>query len=169
MTRPPGRPAALILARGGARRLGGIDKPLIELAGATLLARIIDAVAPQAALVALSANGDPARFAAFGLPALAEGAFVGQGPLAGVLAGMDWTAAEGATVLLTVPGDTPFIPRDLAAMLAPAPGCAASGGRVHHRVALWPVGVREASRGSSVRKGDRAGCVISPPRSSCGR
>ncbi len=141
------RPAALILAGGGARRLGGIDKPLLALAGASLLARIIEAVAPQAAALALSANGDPARFAAFGLPVLPDGAFLGQGPLAGVLAGLDWAAALGATALLTVPGDTPFVPRDLAAALAPPPSCAASGGYVHTLVALWPVAVRGALRG----------------------
>lgn len=140
-------PAALILAGGSARRLGGIDRPLIGLADVSLLSRIIDAVAPQAAPLALSANGDPARFAAFGLTVLTDDGFVGHGPLAGVLAGMDWAAAQGATVLLTVPGDTPFIPRDLAAALAPPPGCAASGSRVHHLVALWPVAAREALRG----------------------
>ena len=138
--------AALILAGGDARRLGGIDKPLLELAGQSLLERIIDRLLPQAAPIALSANGDPARFAAFGLPVLPDGAFAGQGPLAGVLAGLDWAATQGADTLLTVPGDTPFIPPDLAAALAPPPACASSVGQVHHLVALWPVTARAALR-----------------------
>jgi len=138
--------AALILAGGAARRLGGIDKPLLELDGRSLLARIIELLAPQAAPIALSANGDPARFAPFGLPVLPDGAFAGQGPLAGVLAGLDWAAAQGADALLTVPGDTPFIPSDLAAALAPPPACAMSAGQVHHLVAFWPVAARAALR-----------------------
>jgi molybdopterin-guanine dinucleotide biosynthesis protein A len=136
--------AALILAGGEARRLGGIDKALLELDGRSLLERIIERLLPQAAPIALSANGDPARFAPFGLPVLPDGAFAGQGPLAGVLAGLDWAAAQGAEALLTVPGDTPFIPPVLAAALAPPPACAMSAGRVHHLVALWPVTARAA-------------------------
>lgn len=77
---------------------------------------------------------------------LDDGAFVGQGPLAGVLAGLDHAAARGATTLLTVPGDTPFIPPGLAANLAPAPSCAESAGRAHWLVALWPVARRHALR-----------------------
>jgi molybdopterin-guanine dinucleotide biosynthesis protein A len=137
---------ALILAGGEARRLGGIDKPLLELTGRSLLERIIELLAAQAGPIALSANGDPARFASFGLPVLPDGAFAGQGPLAGVLAGLDWAAAQGAEALLTVPGDTPFIPPDLAAALSPPPACATSAGQVHHLVALWPVTARAALR-----------------------
>lgn len=139
-------PAALILAGGAARRLGRIDKALLDLDGRSLLARIIERLVPQAARIALSANGDPARFVAFGLPVLPDGAIAGQGPLAGVLVGLDWAAAQGADALLTVPGDTPFIPPDLAAALAPAPACAMSAGQVHHLVALWPVTARAALR-----------------------
>jgi len=138
--------AALILAGGEARRLGGIDKALLELDGRSLLERIIERLLPQAAPIALSANGDPARFAPFGLPVLPDGAFAGQGPLAGVLAGLDWAAAQGADALLTVPGDTPFIPPDLAVTLAPPPACAMSAGQAHHLVALWPVTARAALR-----------------------
>ncbi len=138
--------AALILAGGEARRLGGIDKALLVLDGRSLLEGIIALLRPQASPIALSANGDPARFAPFGLPVLPDGAFAGQGPLAGVLAGLDWAAAQGAEALLTVPGDTPFIPPDLAAALAPPPACAMSAGQVHHLVALWPVPVRAALR-----------------------
>jgi len=77
---------------------------------------------------------------------LPDGAFAGQGPLAGVLAGLDWAAAQGAEALLTVPGDTPFIPPDLAAALTPPPACATSAGHVHHVVALWPTAARHALR-----------------------
>ena len=132
--------AALILAGGRASRMGGGDKPLLELAGSSMIARIIAAI--DAGPIAISANGDPARFAAFGLPVLADGVLAGEGPLAGVLAGLEWAVGLGADVLLTVPGDTPFIPKGLAAALSPAPACAASGGRVHPLVALWPVGCR---------------------------
>ena len=153
---PPGGVCALVLAGGGARRLGGGDKPLLALGGRPLLAHVLARLGAAANMpIALSANGDPARFARFGLPVLDDGAFAGQGPLAGVLAGLDWAAARGADALLTVPGDTPFIPRDLAARLAPSPSCAASGGRVHHLVALWPVAARAALRSSLSADGPR--------------
>lgn len=134
--------AALILAGGDARRMGGGDKPLLELGGRPMLARVIATLARDVAGIAISANGDPARFADFSLPVLADGEFAGEGPLAGVLAGLDWAAGIGAAALLTVPGDTPFIPAGLAAALAPPPACAASGGRTHHLVALWPLDCR---------------------------
>ena len=135
---------ALILAGGTARRMGGGDKTLLDLGGQTILARIIARLG--AVPVAISANGDPARFAAFGLPVLDDGAFPDQGPLAGVLAGLDWAFGLGASELLTVPGDTPFIPMDLAAALVPAPACAARDGQVHPLAALWPVACRESLR-----------------------
>ena len=133
--------AALILAGGSARRLSGVDKPLLDVGGRTIIEHIKTVL--DAAPVAISANGDPARFARFGLPVLDDGAFAGEGPLAGLLAGLCWADSIGAGDLLTVPGDTPFVPRGLAAALAPSPSCAASNGRVHHLVALWPVACRE--------------------------
>lgn len=140
--------AALILAGGQARRMGGGDKTLLPLGGRPLLAHILNALHPLP--VAISANGDPARFAAFGLPVLPDGPFQDQGPLAGVLAGLDWAAALGAGALLTVPGDSPLIPPGLADALSPEPACAATlgpGGRQgHHLIALWPVGCRFALR-----------------------
>ena len=158
---PPGGVCALVLAGGGARRLGGGDKPLRALGGKTLLAHVLARLGTAGDMaIALSANGDPARFAGFGLPVLDDGAFAGQGPLAGVLAGLDWAAGRGAGALLTVPGDTPFIPRDLAARLAPAPACAASGGRVHHLVALWPVAARAALRSRLAADGPRKVAVF---------
>jgi len=137
--------AALILAGGGARRMGGVDKPLLSLGDRTILAEILARLRPQAGAVALSANGDQARFGGYGLPVLPD-PVADQGPLAGVLQGLEWAAGGGAEMLLTIPGDTPFVPRDLALRLCPAPACAASGGHLHPLVALWPVACRERLR-----------------------
>ena len=126
--------------------MGGGDKPLLRVGGRPMLARVLDVLRAEAEAVAISASGDPARFAAFECPVLDDGAFAGRGPLAGVLAGLDWAADRGADALLTLPGDTPFAPPGLAAALAPAPACAESAGRAHHLVALWPVGARDALR-----------------------
>jgi molybdopterin-guanine dinucleotide biosynthesis protein A len=131
------RIAGLVLAGGKAQRMGGGDKPLLEVAGQPMLARVIAALGVTP--IAISANGDAARFAAFGLPVLPDGGFAGEGPLAGLLAGLRWAATLGMTGLLTAPGDTPFLPAGLATHLQPAPCCAASSGRRHHLVALWPV------------------------------
>jgi len=136
--------AGLALAGGEARRLGGGDKPMLRIGGRSMLERVLDALATEAGAVAISANGDPSRFAAFGRPVLPDGEFAGLGPLAGVLAGLDWAAGLGAEALLTVPGDTPFVRAGLAAALAPAPACAESHGTRHYLVALWPVVVRSA-------------------------
>ena len=134
----------LILAGGEGRRFGGLDKPLLRLHGITLLERIVARLPAQAG-VALSANGDPSRFAASGLAVLADW-LPGQGPLGGVLRGLDWAHGQGCEALLTVPGDTPFIPLDLARRLLPAPAVAVSDGRLHHAVASWPTACREALR-----------------------
>jgi molybdopterin-guanine dinucleotide biosynthesis protein A len=140
---------AVVLAGGRATRMGGGDKGLLPLGGRPMLSRVLDCVRPQVAAVALNANGDPARFAAFGLPVLQDApATLGAGPLAGVLAGLRWAQAAHptATLLLSVPTDTPLLPPDLVARLdaaraaAGAPvACAASRGRRHPVVALWPV------------------------------
>ncbi len=121
--------------------MGGGDKPLLPVGRRTMLAAVIEAL--DIPNTAISANGDPRRFAAFGLPVLPDGAFQGQGPLAGVLAGLQWAAALGMTALLTAPGDTPFLPRGLAAMLSPPPRTVRSGGQTHHLVALWPISCSE--------------------------
>jgi molybdopterin-guanine dinucleotide biosynthesis protein A len=134
------RVAALILAGGQARRMGGGDKPLLDVGGQAMLARVIAALGVDD--IAISANGDPSRFAGFHRPVLDDGRFIGEGPLAGLLAGLDWATSLKATALLTVPGDTPFVPSGLPTALAPPPACAASLGRVHHLVALWPVTCR---------------------------
>ena len=131
------RTAGLVLAGGQASRMGGGDKPLLTIAGRPMLASVIAALAVHP--IAISANGDPTRFADYGLPVLDDGPFQGHGPLAGILAGLDWAASRGMTQLLTAPGDTPFLPSGLAAWLQPAPACVSSGGVRHHLVALWPV------------------------------
>ncbi|MDP3860861.1 MAG: molybdenum cofactor guanylyltransferase MobA [Phaeovulum sp.] len=139
------RIAGMILAGGAGRRLGGTDKALLPLAGRPLLAHVVACLAPQVAALALSANGDAARFAEYGLPVLADASDrVGEGPLAGILAGLDWAAGLGAERLLVSAVDTPFLPADLAARLGAAPGAAyaACAGRDHPSIALWPVAGR---------------------------
>jgi len=136
--------AAIVLAGGQATRMGGGDKTLLAVGGKPMLASIIAALGVPN--IAISANGDPSRFEQFGLPVVPDGALAGEGPLAGVLAGLDWAAALGMTTLLTVPGDTPLLPTGLAERLAPAPGCAASGGRMHHLVTLWALSCRDGLR-----------------------
>ena len=152
----------VILAGGLARRMGGGDKPLVEIAGRPILQHVIDRLTPQCAALAINANGDPARFSAFGLPVVADSVEDFAGPLAGVLAGMDFAAESGATDVLSAPGDTPFLPADLLSRLQAARegagariAVAASNGRTHHAVALWPVALREELRRALVEQGER--------------
>ena len=149
------RCVGILLAGGLARRMGGGDKPLVEIGGRPILAHVISRLSPQCAALALNANGDPARFAAFGLPVVADSVPDFAGPLAGVLAGMDHAAAHhpDAADIVTAPADTPFLPDDLVARLHEVRdkagariAVAASGDRVHHAVALWPVALREQLR-----------------------
>jgi len=130
--------AALILAGGQGKRLGGVDKAFVALEGRPLLEHLLERLGPQMPDIAISANGEPGRFAAFGLPVLPD-RLAGKGPLAGVAAGLGWAASIGAAAMLSVPVDTPFIPEDLLACLTPAPSVAMYAGRQHHLVALWPV------------------------------
>lgn len=160
------RPPGVILAGGRARRLGGGDKPLCLLTGQTrIIDQVIARIAPQLGALAINANGDKARLAGFGLPVLPDSLADHPGPLAGVLAAMDWAAARGASSVITVAGDTPFLPRDLVARLcAAAPGggvvLAASPDaegalRRHPTCGLWPVALREGLRadlGAGMRK-----------------
>jgi len=145
----------LLLAGGLARRMGGGDKPLRTIAGRTILAHVVERLRPQCDGLLLNANGDPVRFAAYGLPVVADSIPDFAGPLAGILAGLDWLAANrpGAQWLVSVAADTPFIPRDLVARLhgareeANVPlACAASGGWTHPVIGLWPVALREELR-----------------------
>ena len=145
----------VLLAGGLARRMGGGDKPMRQIGGQTILARVIARLAPQCDGLVLNANGDPARFAAFGLPVAADTIEGFPGPLAGVLAGLDWAAAHRpeAKWLLSAAADCPFLPRDLVPRLHAAQleggapiAVAASGGQSHHVVALWSVTLREELR-----------------------
>lgn len=151
----------IILAGGLARRMGGLDKPLIRVGGAPVLTHVARRLAPQCAGLVLNANGDPKRFAAFDLPIAADDVEGFAGPLAGVLAGLDYVARYHPDVPLavSVPADTPFIPHDLVRRLDSARmaqgadiAVAVSGGRVHHAVALWPVSLREDLRRALVEE-----------------
>ncbi len=145
--------AGLLLAGGGARRMGGGDKCLRPLGGRPLLAHVIERLGGQVGELILNANGDGARFADFGLPVVADG-FPGMaGPLAGILTGMEWLRAErpGVTMMLSVPTDGPFLPLDLCARLVAAKGgariaCARSGGRSHPPIGLWDVDLADDLR-----------------------
>ena len=145
----------VILAGGQATRMGGGDKGLREVAGKPLLAHVIDRLAPQVDAIVLNANGDPARFAAYGLPVAADSLPDWPGPLAGVLAGMDWAAAQDATAVVSVAADTPFFPRDLVGRLhaaASRSGLALAATREdgklwrHPTFGLWPVALRDDLR-----------------------
>lgn len=143
---------AVLLAGGLARRMGGGDKCLKEVAGRTLLAHVIDRIAPQVDAMVLNANGDPARFAHTGLPVAADPVEGFAGPLAGVLAGLGWASQNvpGASHVVSIATDTPFFPTDLVQRLregAEADGkplaCAASRGRTHPVFGLWPLSLRD--------------------------
>lgn len=152
------QPLGVILAGGQATRMGGGDKGLLELAGETLLARVIDRLAPQVAGLALNANGDAARFEGLGLPVIADSVTGFAGPLAGVLAGLDWAAEQGAESIVTAAADTPFFPCDLVPrLLWAAEGMAAPlalaatpdpkrGKARHPTFGLWPVALRDDLR-----------------------
>lgn len=154
MTDIPG----VILAGGQATRMGGGDKCLLDLGGQSLLEHVIGRIAPQVGALALNANGDPARFGGYGLPVLSDSVADFAGPLAGVLAALDWAAGFGAQHVVSVAADTPFFPTDLVARLQ---GAAASAGTSVALAAtadakrgalrqptfgLWPVALRDDLR-----------------------
>ncbi|WP_298258761.1 molybdenum cofactor guanylyltransferase MobA [uncultured Litoreibacter sp.] len=155
------QPAGVILAGGLSRRMGGGDKGLLTLGGETLLARVIDRLEPQVADVALNANGDVSRFEGYGLPIVADSVAEYPGPLAGVLAGMDWAAARGHSHIVTAAADTPFFPCDLVPrlLLAADKGPIAlaatpdpkRGMSRHPTFGLWPVELREDLRAALAR------------------
>ena len=146
-------PFGVILAGGQATRMGGGDKALLPLAGGTLLRHVIDRLAPQVEALALNANGDSARFSDYDLPVLADSIDGFVGPLAGVLAGLDWAAEEGANHIVTAAADTPFFPADLVPQLmlatetqgTPIALARTENGR-HPTFGLWPVALREDLR-----------------------
>jgi molybdopterin-guanine dinucleotide biosynthesis protein A len=150
-----------VLAGGLARRMGGGDKPLLEIGGETILSRALSRFRPQCTSIVINANGDPARFKALGDPVVADSVPDFAGPLAGVLAGLDWAAenAAGTEWIATVPGDCPFLPRDLVAKLhaarqaANAPlACARTGGRMHPVAGIFPLSLREDLRAALVEE-----------------
>jgi molybdopterin-guanine dinucleotide biosynthesis protein A len=157
-----------LLAGGLARRMGGGDKPMRTIGGHTILERVIARLAPQCDGLILNANGDPARFAAFGLPVIPDGVADFPGPLAGILAALDWAAANrpGVSLVLSAAGDCPFLPRDLVSRLHGALvaenaelAVAFSDGQSHPVIGLWSVGLREQLRHAlvveDIRKIDR--------------
>ncbi len=122
---PQARIAAVVLAGGQSSRMGGGDKCLLPLGERPLLAHVIHRISPQVEAVVIGANGDPARFAPFGLPVVADSIAGFAGPLAGVLAGMDWAAAQGYSHIVSVAADSPFFPPRLVTGLRFA--CEATG------------------------------------------
>lgn len=152
------QPHGIILAGGQATRMGGGDKGLLRLGGTSLLDAVIGRLGPQVDQLALNANGDPARFDRFGLPVVSDDVQNFAGPLAGVLAGLDWAATQGATALVTAAADTPFFPCDLVPRLLmesegmkhPLVLAATAGddGRVwrHPTFGLWPIALRDDLR-----------------------
>jgi molybdopterin-guanine dinucleotide biosynthesis protein A len=154
----------VLLAGGQARRMGGGDKCLRPLGGRPILTRVIERARPQCAMLVLNANGDPARFAAFGLPVEADLIEGFAGPLAGVLTGMEWARTHRLDLpwVTTVATDTPFFPQDLVTRLLAAVqdqgadlACAASGGRAHPVFGLWPVRLAPALRHAMTDEGIR--------------
>ena len=158
----------VLLAGGLARRMGGGDKPMRAIGGRTILERVIARLTPQCDGLILNANGDPARFAAFGLPVIPDSVENFPGPLAGILAALDWAAANRPEVslVLSAAADCPFLPRDLVVRLSQALSdqtaqlaVAASGGQSHPVIGLWSVALRSELRHAlvveDVRKIDR--------------
>lgn len=158
--------AGVLLAGGQARRMGGGDKCMLELDGRPLLSHVIDRARSQVDCLMINANGDPGRFAAFGLPVEKDSVEGFAGPLAGVLTGLEWAARErpDCSHVATIATDTPFFPADLVARLRSAVdggadmACAASGDRHHPVFGLWPVAraddLRRALVEEDIRKVD---------------
>lgn len=174
-------PLGVILAGGLATRMGGGDKALLVLEGQTLLSRVIDRLSPQVAGIAINANGDAARFSGFGMPVVPDSIDGFAGPLAGVLAGLDWAANQGVDHIVTAAADTPFFPADLVPRLLMAAedadvsmALAASphptrGMLRQPTFGLWPVALRDDLRTAlqgGVRKvvqwTDRHGAALAP-------
>lgn len=168
MTTDVARTVGVLLAGGLARRMGGGDKPLRTIGGRTILAHVIARLAPQCDELILNANGDPARFAAYGLTVVADTVEGFAGPLAGILAALDWTAANrpGIAWVLSAATDCPFLPHDLVARLQRARqdenaqlAVAASDGQTHPVIGLWSVALRDELRHAlvveDIRKIDR--------------
>jgi molybdopterin-guanine dinucleotide biosynthesis protein A len=144
--------------------MGGGDKPLRTIGGRPILERVIERLRPQCDGLILNANGDPARFAATGLPVVSDTVPDFAGPLAGILAALDWASAHRPDVVwvASVAADTPFLPHDLVSRLHAARvaagmplACAESGGQAHPVNALWSVALREDLRHALVHENMR--------------
>lgn len=143
--------AGVVLAGGRSTRMGGGDKGLLALAGRPVLAHVVARLSPQVKTLALNANGDPSRLTAFGLPVIRDTVEGFAGPLAGILAGLQWTTtATSLNWMATAAADTPFLPGDMVSRLAAACAgkperiaVACSDSRRHPVFALWPVSLRE--------------------------
>jgi molybdenum cofactor guanylyltransferase len=159
--------AGVLLAGGQSQRMGGGDKNLRLLGGKPMLAHVIERAKPQVDRLVLNANGDPQRFGGFGLPVISDSITGFAGPLAGVLAGLDWAAKHvpEAELVASFATDAPFFPRDLVTRLGVALeeggfdlACAQSNGQAHPVFGLWPVSLRAALRealAGGLRKVDR--------------
>lgn len=154
----------VVLAGGLGRRMGGGDKPTRVIGGRTMLEHVIERLGPQCDGLVLNANGDPVRFARFGLPVVADTIEGYPGPLAGMLAALDWTADNRPDVewMVSAAGDCPFLPRDLVARLQRARmtegadlAVAASGGQAHPVIGLWKVALRDELRHALTNEGLR--------------
>jgi molybdopterin-guanine dinucleotide biosynthesis protein A len=154
----------VVLAGGLARRMGGGDKARIRIGGATILDRVLSRLAPQCRRLVLNASGDAARFADTGLAVVSDSVPDFAGPLAGILAGLDWasSAAPDVAWLVSAPSDCPFLPKDFVARLHQARAaagaelaCASSAGRRHPVAAIWPVASREELRRALTEEGVR--------------
>ena len=156
----PGKPLGVVLAGGLARRMGGGDKARLRIGGRTILERVLARLKPQCAALILNANGDPARFADTGLAVVPDSVPDFAGPLAGILAGLDWAATEAPDIadIVSVPGDCPFLPEDLVARLSAA--------RVTRRRAAR---LRALGRMAPSRRRAVAGCIArrSAPSACC--
>jgi molybdopterin-guanine dinucleotide biosynthesis protein A len=160
VTTPP--TLGLVLAGGQARRMGGGDKARLTIGGASILQRVLACLTPQCSRLIINANGDAARFADTGLRVVSDSVPDFAGPLAGILAGFDWTAANAPNIewLVSVPGDCPFLPKDLVTRLHDTRAasnvplaCVRSGEWRHPVVGLWPVALRENLRHALVSEG----------------
>jgi molybdopterin-guanine dinucleotide biosynthesis protein A len=152
------QPLGVILAGGQATRMGGGDKGMLTLGSQTILGHVVERLSPQVAGLALNANGDAARFEALNMPVLPDSIDGFAGPLAGVLAGLDWAATQGADTIVTVAADTPFFPGDLVPQLLlasegmvhplvlAATSDAKRGTARHPTFGIWPVALRDDLR-----------------------
>jgi molybdenum cofactor guanylyltransferase len=154
----------VVLAGGLSRRMGGGDKPLIKIDGATILERVLATLARQCVGLVINANGDPRRFSPYGRPVVPDDVPGFVGPLAGILAGLEWVACQAPQIewVVSSPGDCPFLPADLVPRLHAARqtqqramACAQSGVFRHPVAGLWPVACRHALRAALTDEGLR--------------